>query len=318
MVITNGELIGRSHPGRIPARTSSGAPRQARDRTAGDRRASGRPLVVLRVHHKRSFILPVRFCDLWTWQKVWQPLKSLRNRHSDNRIQSGLNKRWGEDVAVKISVVHWALTQQTTSGWYQTNAFTADKTPFTHTIAYAIRGFLESGILLNQERYIESALRAARGMANVQRSDGWLAGTYGDNWKETAGYCCLTGVAQMSLNWMRLSQDCNAPELKASAQKAIRYLKSQQSLNNKDEAVRGAIAGSTPIWGDYSRFEFPNWAAKFFADAVLMDITNQAVPPVVARIESPAPLSGFLAGWFAGLDRRQHRSLAAVVENELQ
>jgi len=32
--------------------------------------------------------------------------------------------------------LNWALTQQTQSGWFATNAFTPDKAPFTHTIAY--------------------------------------------------------------------------------------------------------------------------------------------------------------------------------------
>ncbi len=44
--------------------------------------------------------------------------------------------------------------------------------------------------------------------------------------------------------------------------------------------MRGGIAGSAPIWGDYSRFEYPNWAAKFFADALMMDMQDIAVPPV--------------------------------------
>ncbi len=183
-----------------------------------------------------------------------------------------------------IKNLDWALKQQTSSGWYQVNAFTPDKTPFTHTIAYAIRGFLESGILLNEPRYIDSALLAARGMAKVLRQDGWLAGTYGDNWQATAGYSCLTGVAQMSLNWTRLAQDCSAQDLKEPAQRAINYLKTQQKLDDKDAAVRGAIAGSSPIWGDYSRFEYPNWATKFYADAIMMDMINDAVPPVSTRI----------------------------------
>jgi hypothetical protein len=174
----------------------------------------------------------------------------------------------------------WALRQQTSSGWYKTNAFTPDKDPFTHTIAYAIRGFLESGLLLNDERYINSALLAARGMAKALRKDGWLAGTYGEDWKPTAGYCCLTGVAQMGLNWTRLAQDCNVPDLKEPAQRAIGYLKTQQKLTDKDDAVRGAIAGSSPIWGDYSRFEFPNWATKFYADAIMMDLINEPIPPI--------------------------------------
>ncbi|RFC39552.1 MAG: Squalene-hopene cyclase C-terminal domain-containing protein [Candidatus Nitrotoga sp. CP45] len=178
----------------------------------------------------------------------------------------------------------WALTQQTTSGWFCTNAFTPDKAPFTHTIAYAIRGFLESGILLEDERYLSAALAAARGMARVQRADGWLAGTYTDNWIPCANYSCLTGVAQMSLNWTRLAQDGNAPEFRENARRAIGYVKRAQRLDDADEVARGGIAGSSPIWGDYSRFEYPNWAAKFFADALMMDMHDCVIPPVATRI----------------------------------
>ncbi len=109
----------------------------------------------------------------------------------------------------------WALTQQTASGWFATNAFVPWRSPFTHTIAYAIRGFLESGVLLGEERYLNAALEAGRGIAAVQRQDGWLAGTYRDGWVPDASYACLTGVAQMSLNWTRLAQAAGDEELRA-------------------------------------------------------------------------------------------------------
>jgi hypothetical protein len=184
----------------------------------------------------------------------------------------------------------WALTQQTASGWFATNAFVPWRSPFTHTIAYAIRGFLESGVLLGDERYLNAALTAGRGMAAVQRPDGWLAGTYKDGWVADAGYACLTGVAQMSLNWTRLAQATGAQELRANARSALAYLKTTQRLDHADAAVRGGIAGSSPIWGDYSRFEYPNWAAKFFADALMMDLQDISVPPVpaVASVAAPA------------------------------
>ncbi len=76
----------------------------------------------------------------------------------------------------------WALTQQTPSGWFATNAFVPGRHPFTHTIAYAIRGFIEVAVLLGEERYLRAAENAARGLMAKQRSDGWLAGTYGDGW----------------------------------------------------------------------------------------------------------------------------------------
>jgi hypothetical protein len=186
----------------------------------------------------------------------------------------------------------WALTQQTQSGWYATNAFVPTRSPFTHTIAYAIRGFLESGVLLGDERYIDSALRAGRGMARVQREDGWLAGTYRDDWVADARYACLTGIAQMSLNWTRMAQVTGDESFREKARAGLAFLKSTHRLNDTDDAARGGIAGSSPIWGDYSRFEYPNWAAKFFADALMMDMADIAIPPAPGRSGIPAAMVG--------------------------
>jgi hypothetical protein len=178
-----------------------------------------------------------------------------------------------------IRNLEWALAQQRELGWFAYNAFVTGKQPFTHTIAYAIRGFLESGVLLGSGRYINAALKAARALARVQRADGWLAGTYDADWVPRARYCCLTGLAQMSVNWTRCAQAAGAAELRGNARQALSLLKRSQRLHDRDEVARGSIAGSVPIWGAYSRFEFPNWAAKFFADALIMDLDDSAVPP---------------------------------------
>jgi hypothetical protein len=180
-------------------------------------------------------------------------------------------------VAAKRNL-DWALSQQTSCGWFRTNAFVPTRDPFTHTIAYAIRGFIEVGALLGEERYLAAARLAAGGILERQRDDGWLAGTYTDGWRATAGFACVTGVAQMALCWQRLYQLDADPRWQAAARKAIEYVKTTQRLDDPDAIVRGAIPGSSPIWGAYSRFEFPNWAAKFFADALLMELTGKALP----------------------------------------
>ena len=186
-----------------------------------------------------------------------------------------------------IRNLEWALGQQRASGWFANNAFVADRLPYTHTIAYAIRGFLETGVLLGSERYIDAALKAARALARVQRPDGWLAGTYAEDWAPGARYCCLTGVAQMSVNWMRSMQVAGGDEFQEPVRAALAYLKRRHRLADRDDVARGAIAGSAPIWGAYSRFEFPNWAAKFFADALMIDSSGRPVPPVVAASSTP-------------------------------
>jgi hypothetical protein len=180
-----------------------------------------------------------------------------------------------------IRNVEWALAQQRESGWFAHNAFVQGRHPFTHTIAYAIRGVLECGALLGSSRYLDAATKAARALARAQRADGWLAGTYDVDWRARARYCCLTGVAQMSVNWMRCAQETGAVELQENARRALAFLKTKQRLEGRDAIARGAIAGSAPIWGAYSRFEFPNWATKFFADALIMELEHGSVPPVL-------------------------------------
>jgi hypothetical protein len=183
--------------------------------------------------------------------------------------------------------LEWALAQQTEAGWFDNNAFTADAAPFTHTIAYTIRGFLECGVLLGEERYLQAAEKAAHAVARTQRDDGWVAGAFGCDWQTTARYCCLTGVAQMALNWIRLGQERGARGLVEHARLGLAFLKREQIIGGADPVVRGAIAGSAPIWGAYSRFEFPNWAAKFFADGLMMDMTDTAIPPVAKQFARP-------------------------------
>jgi len=184
--------------------------------------------------------------------------------------------------AAAVRNLDWALAQQRESGWFANNAFIAGRSPFTHTIAYAIRGFLECGVLLAREDYLDAALKAATALARVQRADGWLAGTYDERWTSTATYCCLTGVAQMSIDWQRLAQETGRADLLGHARRALAFVKRYQHLDDTEAAVRGAIAGSAPMWGAYERFLFPNWAAKFFADAVMMDLAAIRVPPPLA------------------------------------
>jgi hypothetical protein len=185
-------------------------------------------------------------------------------------LRTGLVSHEPRLQSAAVRQLDWALQQQDDDGWFVSNAFTSGAVPFTHTIAYAISGFLESGLLIGDERYLCAARKAARATAKIQRSDGWLAGTYGRNWTPQASYCCLTGVAQMAINWAVLAISCADIEFAHHARLALAYLKRHHHLTARDAVIRGGMAGSYPIWGAYERFCYPAWAAKFFADAVML------------------------------------------------
>jgi hypothetical protein len=57
---------------------------------------------------------------------------------------------------------------------------------------------------------------------------------------------------------------------KRCAISALRYVMSAQDITTRNLDLRGAIKGSQPVWGAYSRLTFPNWATKFFIEAMLL------------------------------------------------
>lgn len=200
----------------------------------------------------------------------------------------------GEQTLVDAAVrnLDWACSQATASGWYRENAFERGQAPFTHTIAYAMRGLLEGGVLLHEPRFIESTRCAAAALMQAQRADGWIAGQFDDDWRPVGRYTCLTGIAQIALNWQRLRQLGAPGDWSGAIERAIRYLKQRHHIIGDGSPHDGGLAGSSPIWGRYSRFEYPNWAAKFFADALIMEATGESVPPVVGRSDTdPAETS---------------------------
>jgi hypothetical protein len=173
--------------------------------------------------------------------------------------------------------IDFALTKQRPNGWWADNCLSDRERPLLHTIAYATRGVLEAGILLNRDDYIEAAKRTAGALAKAQRRTGGLAGRFADDWTEAARWECLTGNAQTAIIWWKLAELTGDAELEVRARHACRMLMSTQNRTAPDPGLAGGIKGSYPLDGDYGRFEVLNWATKFFVDAMLL--TLPAVSP---------------------------------------
>jgi len=172
-------------------------------------------------------------------------------------------------VAAARANLDWALQQQQADGWFEQAAFWTGADPFTHNIVYTAEGLLECGLLLDEPRYTSAAERAAQALLEQQRPDGSLSGKYGPHWAPRAHSSCLTGDCQAALLWLRLYGLKHGQGYLGAARRAIAFVASTQELRASDENVRGGIAGSFPLYGEYERFKYPNWAAKFFLDALL-------------------------------------------------
>jgi hypothetical protein len=186
----------------------------------------------------------------------------------------------------------WALSQGDEDGFYRRAAFDPREQGYSpgeklravvrgrnrpsfytkaslHTLAYTVQGALESAWLLEDAADLAAHAQTAAERLAFDARDGGLAGFYGPGWRRETSSACLTGAAQMAIVWLRLVQN-GRRELLDAADRAIGLVAGSQDLSARRPHRRGAVAGSKPLWGLYLPFRYPNWAAKFAADAYLL------------------------------------------------
>ncbi len=151
-----------------------------------------------------------------------------------------------------------------------------------HAIAYAVQGLLESAWLLCDDVAEATARHAARVLGEHILA-GRLAGWYVGGWQRAARSSCLTGVAQMCVVWLRMAERQDA-QAQAPADAALRFLCDCQNIRSSNPAIRGALAGSKPFYGLYHPFRYPNWAAKFWADALVLSLALKSQPELLSRL----------------------------------
>jgi hypothetical protein len=143
--------------------------------------------------------------------------------------------------------------------------------PLLHTIAYTAQGQLEAGAILNDPALIEAAQRTATALAGAVGPSGRMAGRFDRDWRPTVSWACLTGMAQTVIVWRRLDGLAGTHAFGEKADRVLEFLLSVHDVSSRNEGLRGGVRGSFPMNGEYCRYRVPNWAAKFFVDALLAE-----------------------------------------------
>ena len=190
----------------------------------------------------------------WPMLEVWS-----ETRESDVR-------------AAAVRVLQALLARRRDNGAFEGWGFGAGERAFTHTIAYTLRGLLESARLLDDwEGYGAPAVQALeRMLRKAELAGGRLPGELDLEWRATSRAQCLTGSAQTALNlllWERRERDLR---IVSAAARLVDAVCATQRLDHPIAGVRGAVAGSWPVWGRYMSLRYPNWAAKYHCDALLL------------------------------------------------
>lgn len=175
----------------------------------------------------------------------------------------------------------WVLAQQQQNGWFAACGFN-DDLPIMHVIIYTLRGLLESSQVMTDGVHAlgilprvvvaADALCAALEAQPVRGIAGMVPTAFDAQWRSTDEDSCLTGNAQLCCFLYRLAHCTGNERYRRVADVVLSATKRTQSVSTSIPPVRGAIAGSYPIAHGYVPNGYPNWAAKFFADALLMKI----------------------------------------------
>jgi folate-dependent phosphoribosylglycinamide formyltransferase PurN len=212
----------------------------------------------------------------------------------------------GDEPMLQASSKHlaWVLQHYDAErSWFNLCGFSAQDhaahRSVTHTIAYTIWGVLRTAEIVKSPEGKAAAESAAYAALRRLELSKRLPGILDHRWKPQANFACLTGNVQMALIWLHMYGEHGDPRLLNAALKSIDIVKAAQAMDAADPGVCGGIAGSQPVWGEYISHAFPNWAAKYFVDALLAkekalasDVSFRAKPvPAAAPVPTTLPVA---------------------------
>lgn len=182
---------------------------------------------------------------------------------------------------VALKNLQWVLKQQHENGWFSQCGFDNDE-PIMHVIVYTLRGLLECSQtfnpLVSELAILPSVVKSANALCKALQEQpvagivGMVPAAFNQEWKSATNDSCLTGNAQLACFLYRLAHVTSNEMYRNIADTVMSATKRTQLVGTSLLSIDGAIAGTFPISHGYLANAYPNWASKFFADALLMKI----------------------------------------------
>jgi len=209
------------------------------------------------------------------WVKGNSPLANAQSTVYNVKAAWGLCRAGlvlGRDEYVEAAIknAECALYQQTENGWFRQCCLTDSERPLLHTIAYTLQGLIGIGLLTKRTDFNGAAVKTANALLALMDQRGFIPGRIRADFTGAVDWCCLTGSAQTSIVWARLHDITGDPSYREACVSVNRYLIEGHDVTSVDPSIRGGVAGSWPVWGEYGQYMVLNWATKFFVDALLL------------------------------------------------
>jgi len=204
----------------------------------------------------------------------------VRNEHFDLAHAYNVRSAWAlltlgrlldnktyEHVA--LANADWTVAQQTTNGFFLNNIFQPGWNANTHGIAYVLQGLLEIHGISGRKTYLEAVRRTAERIISVYGEKRRVVSEIGENWELLSSHLCLTGCAQLAIVCFRLYGLNGDKRYLNAGLNLLDDVAATQDVTSLEKPHYGGIKGSRPIYGRYAPLQYPNWATKFFVDALL-------------------------------------------------
>jgi hypothetical protein len=209
------------------------------------------------------------------WRRYPTPFAVAGEKAYDTHTAIGLLKAAeiepGRGYAeAALANIRWAMTRQRSNGWLDNCCLSDFSRPLTHTLGYALHGFMQAYLYSRAPAILNAARITADGLLSALREDGFLPGRLASDWSAAADWACLTGSVQIGYCWLLLYRETGDPRYRDAAFAVSGYVRRTVRLDGSSD-TRGAVKGSFPIDGAYSQYEYPNWAAKFLIDGLLLE-----------------------------------------------
>jgi hypothetical protein len=217
----------------------------------------------------------------------------VRNEHYDMAHAYNVRSAWalltlgrllGEPAyeSVALANADWTVAQQNAEGFFLNNIFQPGWNANSHGIAYVLQGLLEIHCISGRETYLAAVRRAAERIVSIYRDKHYFAAEIGENWEFLSSHTCLTGCAQLAIVFFRLYSLGGEKHYLDTGIGLLDSVAATQNVTSPDKPQYGGIKGSFPIYGRYAPLQYPNWATKFFIDALIAK--HRALNPPTTRL----------------------------------
>ena len=179
---------------------------------------------------------------------------------------------------VALANADWTVAQQVANGFFLNNVFQPGWNANTHGIAYVLQGLIEIHCISGGASYLAAVRRAAERIISIYGTKRYLASEIGENWEFLARHLCLTGYAQLAIVFFRLYSLDGDKRFLNIGLNLLDHVAATQNVTSPEKPYYGGIKGSFPIYGRYAPLQYPNWATKFFIDALLAKQRALTVP----------------------------------------